>query len=436
MGSAFLAKVRGASAAGGGGSPVPGKIREGGESRPTPRGWERDSAGSACPPLEGSSVPPLPSGSPPRSLVTLFWLFALPCQQQAVRLGPCRGAQLGARSLPLAGCGGGKSGSPGWGPGWGSVTPHPSALGAPSRGWGQQGCALRPVGAALGGPGLGGGEGVLGPGGVGGAALAPALPAAGERKPAASSAVPRTRVLLLLLPSAAAALLLHPIIVRGGCEKKNTHTNPQTGTEPNQHTQAAPPPEVSPLPPVGGTPRTGCASLALGRGGRAGEAEGGGGRGQADTGKIAFVSGTASGAGARCCGCRSPPLTAPLPQAQRRHRAGERAQRRLLIYYYYFYSFFFFSSPSLSRSRDFSLFGAEDPPSRTHAAPRPRFPWVQPESAPLPGLPPPKLGSMSGKVIKPKEEKDASKGKAGAAAPRNSVVPGPTLPLRLAAPSP
>lgn len=43
---------------------------------------------------------------------------------------------------------------------------------------------------------------------------------------------------------------------------------------------------------------------------------------------------------------------------------------------------------------------------------------------------------MSGKVIKPKEEKDASKGKAGAAAPRNSVVPGPTLPLRLAAPSP
>lgn len=32
---------------------------------------------------------------------------------------------------------------------------------------------------------------------------------------------------------------------------------------------------------------------------------------------------------------------------------------------------------------------------------------------------------MSGKVIKPKEEKDASKGKAGAAAPINSMFPGP-----------
>ncbi|XP_075291786.1 fibroblast growth factor 13 isoform X3 [Opisthocomus hoazin] len=41
--------------------------------------------------------------------------------------------------------------------------------------------------------------------------------------------------------------------------------------------------------------------------------------------------------------------------------------------------------------------------------PRPRFLWVQPESATLPGIFPPKLGSMSGKVIKPKEEKDASK---------------------------
>ncbi|XP_030128232.2 fibroblast growth factor 13 isoform X2 [Taeniopygia guttata] len=48
-------------------------------------------------------------------------------------------------------------------------------------------------------------------------------------------------------------------------------------------------------------------------------------------------------------------------------------------------------------------------PTRTHAAPRPSLLWVQPEFAPLPGIFPPKLGSMSGKVIKPKEEKDASK---------------------------
>lgn len=113
----------------------------------------------------------------------------------------------------------------------------------------------------------------------------------------------------------------------------------------------------SPLPPVGGTCRTSCASLAPGRGGRAGEAGEGGGR--ANTGNIAFVSGTASGAGARCCGCRSPLLPAPLPQAPRRRRraprlrAGERAARRLLI-----------SSPLAFSWCYFCLFSVEDP---THA---------------------------------------------------------------------
>lgn len=127
-----------------------------------------------------------------------------------------------------------------------------------------------------------------------------------------------------------------------------------TPTHPSERPPAS---HGTPLPPVGGTRRTSCASLALGRGGRAGEAGEGGGRGQAATGKLAFVSGTASGAGARCCGCRSPPLPAPLPQAPRRRRraprlrAGERAARRLLI------------SPPLPFSRCyFCLFGVEDPP--------------------------------------------------------------------------
>ncbi|XP_059715052.1 fibroblast growth factor 13 isoform X3 [Haemorhous mexicanus] len=127
--------------------------------------------------------------------------------------------------------------------------------------------------------------------GAGAAGAAPSSPPrCRERKPAASSAVTGTRVLLLRL-SAAAAQLLHPIIIRGGCEKRKTQT---------QHTQANNRPPVTPF-----------------------------------------------------------------------RRRG-------------------------------SL-------TRTHAAPRPRFLWVQPEFATLPGIFPPKLGSMSGKVIKPKEEKDASK---------------------------
>lgn len=70
------------------------------------------------------------------------------------------------------------------------------------------------------GPGLCDGEGDAGSwGGLELELLPPAPLAAGERKPAASSAVPGTRVLLLLLPSAAAALLLHPFIIRGGYEK-------------------------------------------------------------------------------------------------------------------------------------------------------------------------------------------------------------------------
>ncbi|KAM9599731.1 fibroblast growth factor 13 isoform 2-T2 [Morphnus guianensis] len=101
---------------------------------------------------------------------------------------------------------------------------------------------------------------------------------------------------------------------------------------------------------------------------------------------------------------------APLPQAPRRrrraprHRGGERAARRLRIF------FSSFLPPPLPFCWCYScLFGVEDPPTRTQAVPRPRFLWVQPESATLPGIFPPKLGSMSGKVIKPKEEKDASK---------------------------
>lgn len=213
---------------------------------------------------------------------------------------------------------------------------------------------------------------MLGPGGWGEAAPAPCC------KPAASSAVPNARVLLLLLllPSAAAALLLHPIIVRGGCEQKPKPN--QKANTPKQTTQAHPPtPPLShthpPLSLIGGTPRTGCASLALGRGGRAGERRGEEGAGARHTGKIAFVSGTASGAGARCCGCRSPPLSArSAPAAPRRHRAGERAARRLLSSYYYCH--FFSPSRSLSlslhlpfRRCDFCLFGVQriPPPART-----------------------------------------------------------------------
>uniref|UniRef100_A0A669PM74 Fibroblast growth factor n=81 Tax=Sauria TaxID=32561 RepID=A0A669PM74_PHACC len=221
-----------------------------------------------------------------------------------------------------------------------------------------------------------------------------------------------------------------PLLLGEDASKKQNPT--KKPTHPSKPPRRFPPPHLSlthtpsrspPLSLIGGTPRTGCASLALGRGGRAGERRGeeGAGARQTHTGKIAFVSGTASGAGARCCGCRSPPLSArSAPAAPRRHRAGERAARRLLSSYYYCHFFFPLLSLSLSTSlsvRVISAFSAYRgfppcPPtsfSCTHAAPRPRFLWVQPESAKLPGIFPPKLGSMSGKVIKPKEEKDASK---------------------------
>lgn len=220
---------------------------------------------------------------------------------------------------------------------------------------------------------LGDGDRVLGPGGWGEAAPAPCC------KPAASSAVPNARVLLLLLlPSAAAALLLHPIIVRGGCEQKPKPN--QKANTPKQTTQAHPPtPPLShthpPLSLIGGTPRTGCASLALGRGGRAGERRGEEGAGARQThreNRFCLRHGERR---------RGSVLRLPEPPAQRplRSRSTAAAPRRgagssppplfLLLL-----SFFFPLSLSLSlslhlpfRRCDFCLFGVQriPPPART-----------------------------------------------------------------------
>lgn len=214
---------------------------------------------------------------------------------------------------------------------------------------------------------------MLGPGGWGEAAPAPCC------KPAASSAVPNARVLLLLLlPSAAAALLLHPIIVRGGCEQKPKPN--QKANTPKQTTQAHPPtPPLShthpPLSLIGGTPRTGCASLALGRGGRAGERRGEEGAGARQThreNRFCLRHGERR---------RGSVLRLPEPPAQRplRSRSTAAAPRRgagssppplfLLLL-----SFFFPLSLSLSlslhlpfRRCDFCLFGVQriPPPART-----------------------------------------------------------------------
>lgn len=169
-----------------GGSPVP-------HPRAEQQGWVRNGTGSACFPVTGNPMPPfsLQVPSPPASVPRLL---ALPRQQQqAARLwsGRCWGPQPRHRSLPSRD-GGRGNGSPRGGPA-GAVSPHPR----PSPALGHRPGAGRAAGMRLppsvpfhGGPGWAMGKGMRGPGGAAGAALAPALLAAGERQPAASSAVP------------------------------------------------------------------------------------------------------------------------------------------------------------------------------------------------------------------------------------------------------
>lgn len=87
-------------------------------------------------------------------------------------------------------------------------------------------------------------------GGVGGAGALELPPQpCSQRKPAASSAVTGTRVLLLLLLSAA-ALLLHPIIIRGGCEKRKTQSQHSRADSPPPVTAAPSPRSVGPAGPA------------------------------------------------------------------------------------------------------------------------------------------------------------------------------------------
>lgn len=302
----FVAQVRGASAA----------LR--GFPSSSPRGNGRGKQGAG-------QVPSHTPGQVKRSPVPLFFPQVSPrCappafrtarrQQQAAGLGTgrCRGPQPRGRSLPFVGCRVGR-GSPTGGqdgsvpssarrwdtvPGLGGSRDARCHLSVPLQGG--SGCVI--------------GRGMRGRGAAGGAGLAPALLAAGERKPAASSAVPGTRALLLL--SAAAALLLRPIIIiRGGCEKeeKKKKLNTKNNT-PKQTTKVPPPPTVS------GTSRTGCASLTLGRGGRAGEAGGRRGPGPGRHRENRFC--LRHGERRRGSVLRLPEPPAHRPLRSRRHRGG------------------------------------------------------------------------------------------------------------------
>lgn len=176
--------------------------------------------------------------------------------------------------------------------------------------------------------------------------------------------MPGTRVLLL---SAAAALLLRPIIIiRGGCEKEEKK---KKAKHKNQHTNTQKP--KSPLPQVSGTSRTGCASLALGRGGRAGEAGGRRGPGPGRHRENRFC--LRHGERRRGSVLRLPEPPAHRPLCFYRHRGGAAGLRgsapgsRQLAGS----SSFLFLPPFCWCY--FCLFGVEDPPHTRTLSPRPRF---------------------------------------------------------------
>ncbi|XP_063280134.1 uncharacterized protein LOC134564843 [Prinia subflava] len=236
------------------------------------------------------------------------------------------------------------------------------------------------------------GRGIRGAGGAGAAPSSP--PHCRERKPAASSAVTGTRVLLLL--SAAAGLLLHPIIIRGGCEKRKTQTKHTQTNNLSQVTVTLSPRSAGLAGPAA-LPWPWGGELEPGRRGK---------NGAGQTQGLSLLSPArraAQGLGAAAAGAPCSPLRS------RRHRSGAAGLRG--------------SAPASGQLAGSSFpppspplllvlflpFRRRGSPTRTHAAPRPRFNWVQPEFATLLGIFPLKLGSMSGKVMKPKEEKDACK---------------------------
>lgn len=170
-----------------------------------------------------------------------------------------------------------------------------------------------------------------------------------------------TRVLLLRL-SAAAAQLLHPIIIRGGCEKRKTQT---------QHTQANNPSPVTVPPSPRSVALAGPAALPWPWGGEAEPGRRGKeGAGAGQTQGISLLSPArraAQGLGAAAAGAPRSPLRS------RRHRGGAAGLRG--------------SAPGSGQLAGSSLpplplllvlfqpFRRRGSPTRTHAAPRPRFLW-------------------------------------------------------------
>lgn len=249
-----------------------------------------------CPPcsLLTGTRSPLPPVSPGRRSALPRW------QQQAAGLGPGRPR---AQSLP---CGTG---------GWERLpksggSPGP-AMGYRSVAGGQRDACCLPLSPI---PFNGDlvwvmGQGMRGAGGAGGGSSSP--PCCRERKPAASSAVTGTRVLLLLLLSAAAALPLHPIIIRGGCEKRKTQT---------QHTQANNPPQLTVPPSPRSVGLAGPAALPWPWGGEAEPGrrgkEGAGARQTQGISLLSPARRAAQGLGAAAAGAPRSPLRS------RRHRGG------------------------------------------------------------------------------------------------------------------
>ncbi|XP_039238332.1 fibroblast growth factor 13 isoform X2 [Pipra filicauda] len=192
--------------------------------------------------------------------------------------------------------------------------------------------------------------------------------------------------------------LLHPVIIKGGCEKTKTKPRHSQANNPSQLTVPPSPRSVG-LPGPAALPWPWGGEAVPGRRGK----EGAGARQTQGKSLLSPARRAAQGLGAAAAGApRSAPRSAPAgtaaappgSEAPRRGAGSSPAPH--------------FPPPPLLLVL-FLPFRRRGSPPRTHAVPRPRFLWVQPESATLPGIFPPKLGSMSGKVIKPKEEKDASK---------------------------